>query len=60
MANIDSRIEAAYCERDGDAFVCGLCPHHCRIGEGQTGRCMARRAEGGTLFASSYGKVTSM
>ena len=60
MANIDSRIEAAYCERDGDAFVCGLCPHHCRIGEGQTGRCMARRAEGGKLFASSYGKVTSM
>ena len=45
MANIDSRIEAAYCEREG---------------EGQTGRCMARRAEGGTLFASSYGKVTSM
>lgn len=40
--------------------VCPVCPHHCKIGEGKTGRCRARKNEGGKIVCASYGKLTSM
>ena len=39
------KIEAKYYRRDGDAYICELCPHRCRIKVGQTGRCGARRGD---------------
>uniref|UniRef100_A0A7V3YL29 AmmeMemoRadiSam system radical SAM enzyme n=1 Tax=Candidatus Caldatribacterium californiense TaxID=1454726 RepID=A0A7V3YL29_9BACT len=39
---------------------CGLCPHHCRLDEGKTGVCRVRKNIGGTLYALTYGKVTSI
>ncbi|MCL2797268.1 MAG: radical SAM protein [Firmicutes bacterium] len=39
---------------------CGLCPHNCRIQNGNAGLCGARRNRGGVLFAESYGQVTSL
>lgn len=53
-------IEARYYTKDGDAYVCGLCPHACRIGVGETGRCGTRRGERDYLEANTYGRVSSI
>ncbi|MCL1905191.1 MAG: AmmeMemoRadiSam system radical SAM enzyme, partial [Methanomassiliicoccaceae archaeon] len=57
--SISPRVEAKFYERDGDVYVCGLCPHGCRIPMGQYGRCGARRADDDMLVAYTYGKVSS-
>ncbi len=54
------RIESKYYTRDGDAYMCGLCPHACRLRPGQYGRCGSRRADEDMLVAYSYGKISSM
>jgi pyruvate formate lyase activating enzyme len=51
---------AAHWVPDGDAALCGLCPHRCRIAEGRAGICGVRENRGGTLFAATYGKVASV
>ena len=51
---------AAYWVTDGDAALCGLCPHRCRIAEGKAGICGVRENRGGTLFAATYGKVAAV
>lgn len=40
--------------------VCPICPHHCRLHEGQLGLCGARRAEDGEVACESYGELTSL
>ncbi|MBP5285755.1 MAG: AmmeMemoRadiSam system radical SAM enzyme [Kiritimatiellae bacterium] len=40
--------------------VCATCPRHCRLAEGQTGFCRARRAENGRVVAANYGCITSL
>ncbi len=40
--------------------VCGTCPRHCRLTEGQVGACRARRAQGGTVVCANYGKITAL
>lgn len=40
--------------------VCPICPHHCRLREGQWGICGARRAENGTVVCANYGEVTAL
>ncbi|HOS95948.1 MAG TPA: AmmeMemoRadiSam system radical SAM enzyme, partial [Armatimonadota bacterium] len=53
--------EAEFYERVGANQVqCHLCPHECRIGPGDTGRCGVRRNDAGTLRASAYGAITSL
>ena len=54
------KIEAKYYRRDGDAYICELCPHRCRIKVGQTGRCGARRGDEDFLVAYTYGRVSSL
>ena len=39
---------------------CELCFHHCRLDEGQTGLCRARRCRDGRVVPLNYGKVTSL
>lgn len=39
---------------------CDLCFHHCRLAEGQTGRCRARANRGGTVVPLNYGKLTAL
>ncbi len=39
---------------------CLLCPHRCRIAEGQCGLCSARHNIGGVLCAENYGLISSM
>ena len=45
---------------DDKKVECRLCPHHCRLQPGQTGRCKARNNVDGRLIAWSYGKITSL
>ena len=40
--------------------VCPACFRHCRIREGGTGFCRARKNEGGRIVCVNYGKVTSL
>ncbi|MPM89311.1 hypothetical protein SDC9_136420 [bioreactor metagenome] len=40
--------------------MCELCPHHCRLEEGEKGLCGARSNRGGKIVSDSYGKVTSL
>ena len=48
--------ECKYYQRIGHGQVeCLLCPHHCRIAEGKTGRCRSRRNAGGILVSDAYG-----
>jgi pyruvate formate lyase activating enzyme len=44
-------------QEDG-RIACDLCPHACRIREGQHGICGVRRQEGGRLLSCSYGYPT--
>ena len=40
--------------------VCSACFRHCRLREGGTGFCRARKNEGGRIVCFNYGKVTSL
>lgn len=40
--------------------VCPVCPHHCLLAEGQTGRCRARKNREGKIVNINYGKLTSL
>lgn len=51
---------AEYWHSEGEDIRCELCPHHCRIAPGRTGRCLARRNQNGILIADGYGKITSI
>ena len=44
----------------GGSAVCATCPRHCRLADGATGFCRARRAEGGRVVCANYGRVTSL
>ncbi|MDR1573964.1 MAG: AmmeMemoRadiSam system radical SAM enzyme [Clostridiales Family XIII bacterium] len=52
--------EARFYKREGGDARCELCPHCCLIPDGQTGLCGARRNAGGTLYAESYGRASSL
>ena len=39
---------------------CGLCPHRCRLSEGQRGICRARRVVDGVLRAETYGRLDAL
>jgi pyruvate formate lyase activating enzyme len=52
--------EAMLWERDGDRVRCGLCPHRCLIADGRTGICGVRENDAGTLYALTYGLVSSV
>lgn len=40
--------------------TCMICPHLCRLGEGQIGFCRARKNTGGIIVSSNYGLITSL
>lgn len=40
--------------------ICPVCPHHCALAEGKTGRCRARGNRDGKIVSLSYGRVTSV
>lgn len=38
---------------------CKLCPHHCKISEGQRGICRVRTNQSGQLYSLNYGRVAA-
>lgn len=52
--------EAMYYEKlEGKKVNCKLCPHYCTIDDGDVGTCRVRKNEGGTLYATTYGRISS-
>lgn len=52
--------EALYYRKIKDNYVhCNLCPHYCRIKDGELGICNARQNIDGSLYTLNYGKITS-
>ncbi|MDY0145524.1 MAG: AmmeMemoRadiSam system radical SAM enzyme [Kiritimatiellia bacterium] len=45
---------------ENGAVQCDLCPHRCRIAEGQRGRCHVRLNQGGVLIAETWGHPVAM
>ncbi|MCR5650311.1 MAG: radical SAM protein [Lachnospiraceae bacterium] len=43
-----------------DLIICPACPHHCRLKNGETGLCRARKNTDGRSESVSYGLVTSI
>ncbi len=55
------KTPALYSEKQDEGMVrCVLCPHHCRLKEGQAGICRVRNNQGGTLWTHNYGEVSSL
>ena len=53
--------EALYWERtETGRVLCLLCPHGCRIADGQVGLCRVRKNVGGSLFSLNYGRVSAV
>jgi len=48
-----------YRKKDGDIVVCDLCGHHCRLGDGEHGRCSVRQNIGGLLYSLVYGYLVA-
>ena len=45
---------------DAPDAVCDVCPRHCRLADGATGFCRARKAAGGRVVSANYGQITSI
>lgn len=45
---------------DAPDAVCDVCPRHCRLADGATGFCRARKAVGGRVISANYGQITSI
>ena len=43
-------------EQAGQKAVCGICPRACRLAEGESGFCRARKAVGGRVVPLGYGR----
>ena len=58
----DERNKMAMFWRKGENHVlqCVLCPHHCTIDDGESGRCGVRTNKKGHLTADSYGLVSAI
>ena len=53
--------ECRYYQRLDDGVVeCQLCPHHCHIANGKTGRCRSRRNHEGLFVSEVYAKPCSL
>jgi len=53
--------EARWWKRDGAPKVlCQLCPHRCRLAEGQAGFCGVRKVEDGVLKTSVFGATSGL
>lgn len=52
--------EAMFYEQEDDGDVtCNLCPFHCRVAEGETGRCRVRKNKGGKLYSLVFDKLSA-
>jgi pyruvate formate lyase activating enzyme len=56
-----AEVEALYYEKlDNGVLRCVLCPHHCRLKDGQAGLCRVRTNRSGILYTTNYGQISSL
>lgn len=48
-----------YRKKENLKVICDLCSHHCRLEDGDHGRCCVRQNIGGHLFSLVYGKLVA-
>ncbi len=53
-------VEAQFYTVNSDIVECTLCPHHCKLKNGQSGICKTRQAIDGKLFTLAYGNPCSL
>lgn len=59
-SDIRGAVRAEFWHAGPDGVIqCELCPHHCRLKEGQDGLCKVRGVRNGTLWALGYGLISS-
>ncbi|OGK10983.1 MAG: AmmeMemoRadiSam system radical SAM enzyme [Candidatus Riflebacteria bacterium GWC2_50_8] len=52
--------KARFYERTDEGLLCLLCPNHCRLQPGQSGRCLSRgAAEDGSMQLYSYARIVA-
>ncbi len=52
------RKEVYYYKKLGDGMIqCLTCPHECLLGDGELGKCRAKRASGGKHYLEAYGQL---
>ncbi|RJP80192.1 MAG: AmmeMemoRadiSam system radical SAM enzyme [Candidatus Zixiibacteriota bacterium] len=52
--------QAEYYHLESSRLVCDLCPHGCKLREGQAGVCRVRRRQGNRLEVDNYAQVASL
>lgn len=52
--------EAMYYKISDEQIICTLCPHTCKLNDGETGLCGVRKNIGNKLYSLSYGKIGAM
>lgn len=61
MGNSEPIVEARYYKKRSENSVeCLLCPHHCTLQPGETGKCKIRINADGVLIAEMYGYLSAM
>ena len=58
--SINTQKEAMFYHKEADSIICDLCPHFCRLKEGQTGICKTRKVIDGKLMSLVYGKSVAV
>ncbi len=52
-------VDVTYFHKEGERWVCDVCPVHCKLKEGQAGVCRGRAVKDGVLVATNYGQVVT-
>jgi pyruvate formate lyase activating enzyme len=59
--DLETKKKTKYYEKlKNKKVICKLCPHECKLSDGQTGLCNARQNENGELTSLSYGKIVAI
>ncbi|MCF7860931.1 AmmeMemoRadiSam system radical SAM enzyme [Candidatus Woesearchaeota archaeon] len=53
-------MKALFTEKDDRNIICKLCPHECRLTDGQTGMCLARKNIDDQLISLTYNHPVSI
>ncbi|MDP8228502.1 MAG: AmmeMemoRadiSam system radical SAM enzyme [Candidatus Electryoneaceae bacterium] len=53
-------VEVGFQRREGNRIRCEICPHYCKLGEGDVGICGGRSVINGRFIATNYAQVSSL
>ncbi|HZK85729.1 MAG TPA: AmmeMemoRadiSam system radical SAM enzyme [Desulfosporosinus sp.] len=59
MSNVNNTSNISNLDKKSFTATCLLCPQHCQLRQGQTGRCHARQNQEGEIVSLTYGEVAA-